>query len=55
MSTERINVFQNGIPAVDVKQNASPARHEEATVPKTPVRGRERRIPMGVVRCKVEY
>lgn len=33
-------------PAVDVKQNASPARHEDATVPSTPVNGRESKIPI---------
>ena len=31
---------------MDVKQNATPARHEEATVPKTPASGKESRAPM---------
>jgi hypothetical protein len=34
------------VPAVDVKQNAKPAKQEDATVPSTPVSGRERRRPM---------
>ena len=34
------------IPAVDVKQNANPARQEDATVPITPANGRERRRPI---------
>lgn len=34
------------IPAVDVKQNARPARQEVPTVPSTPVIGRERRRPI---------
>lgn len=34
------------IPAVDVKQNAKPAKQEDATVPSTPVNGRERRRPI---------
>ena len=33
-------------PAVDVKQNAKPAKQEDATVPSTPVNGRERRRPI---------
>lgn len=33
-------------PAVDVKQNARPAKQEEATVPSTPANGRERRRPI---------
>ena len=33
-------------PAVDVKQNASPARHEDPTVPSTPVNGRESKTPI---------
>ncbi len=38
------------LPAVDVKQNATPAKHDEATVPKTPANGREKRTPMMVGR-----
>lgn len=34
------------VPAVDVKQNAKPARQEDPTVPSTPVSGRERRRPI---------
>ena len=34
------------LPAVDVKQNARPARQEDATVPTMPVNGRERRRPI---------
>ena len=34
-------------PAVDVKQNASPARHEDPTVPSTPANGRENNMPIG--------
>ena len=33
-------------PAVEVKQNARPARHEDATVPSTPVNGRESKRPI---------
>jgi hypothetical protein len=33
-------------PAVDVKQKASPARHEDPTVPSTPVSGRESKRPI---------
>jgi hypothetical protein len=33
-------------PAVDVKQNAKPAKQEDATVPSTPANGRERRRPI---------
>ena len=33
-------------PAVEVKQNARPAKQEEATVPSTPANGRERRRPI---------
>jgi len=33
-------------PAVDVKQNASPARHEDPTVPSTPANGRENKTPI---------
>lgn len=35
-------------PAVEVKQKASPAIHDDATVPATPARGMEKRIPMVV-------
>jgi hypothetical protein len=38
--------FSMHIPAVDVKQNARPARQEDATVPITPANGRERRRPI---------
>ena len=34
------------VPAVDVQQNAKPAKQEDATVPSTPVSGRERRRPI---------
>ena len=37
-------------PAVDVKQKASPARHDDATVPKTPAKGKESSIPILWVR-----
>ena len=33
-------------PAVEVKQNARPARHEDATVPSTPVNGRGSKRPI---------
>jgi hypothetical protein len=33
-------------PAVDVKQNANPARHEDPTVPSTPANGRESKRPI---------
>lgn len=38
--------LQNIDAAVDVKQNAKPARQEDATVPSTPASGRERRRPI---------
>ncbi len=33
-------------PAVDVKQKARPAMHDEPIVPKTPARGSENRMPI---------
>lgn len=36
-------------PAVDVKQNATPARHDDAMVPNAPARGIENRIPIAEV------
>ena len=33
-------------PAVEVKQNARPARHEDPTVPSTPANGRESKRPI---------
>ena len=35
-------------PAVDVKQNATPARHDDAIEPNTPANGSEMRAPMVV-------
>lgn len=42
---------------MDVKQNASPARHEDPTVPSTPASGRENKRPIDdQVRCeRYEY
>lgn len=37
------------VPAVEVKQNATPARHDEPTVPKRPARGRVRSAPIVLV------
>ncbi|KAF7794509.1 hypothetical protein EIP86_005643 [Pleurotus ostreatoroseus] len=36
------------VPAVDVKQNAIPAKHEEATEPNTPAIGSESKTPIVV-------
>jgi len=36
-------------PAVEVKQNARPARHEDPTVPSTPANGRESKRPIVLV------
>jgi hypothetical protein len=36
-------------PAVEVKQNARPAIHEDPTVPSTPVSGRESKRPIVLV------
>lgn len=36
----------NNLPAVEVKQNAMPAMHDDPTVPKTPARGTESRAPI---------
>ena len=41
------------LPAVDVKQNAMPARHDDATVPNTPANGIESSAPM-VRKMRVE-
>ena len=38
--------YLNGVPAVDVQQNASPATHDEPTVPNTPARGKDMRRPI---------
>jgi len=43
MTTSRVEKHE---PAVEVKQNARPARHEDATVPSTPVNGRESKRPI---------
>ena len=40
------------IPAVVLKQKAKPAKHEEATVPRLPAKGRDRSKPMMVVESK---
>lgn len=48
MSTSHLREVARYVPAVDVKQNASPAIHDEATVPATPARGIENRMPMMV-------
>lgn len=37
------------LPAVEVKQNARPARHEVPTVPKRPAKGSVRSAPIVVV------
>jgi hypothetical protein len=42
MTTSR---FKNE-PAVEVKQKARPARHEDPTVPSTPANGRESKRPI---------
>lgn len=39
-------------PAVEVQQNASPARHDDAIVPSPPAMGRESKRPM-VVKVKL--
>lgn len=43
-----LDASSSNSPAVDVKQNAMPAKHDEATVPATPASGKERRMPMVV-------
>ena len=43
MTTSRIKKDE---PAVEVKQNARPARHEDPTVPSTPANGRESKRPI---------
>ena len=43
MTTSRIKKHE---PAVEVKQNARPARHEDPTVPSTPANGRESKRPI---------
>ena len=40
------------LPAVEVKQNARPARHDEPMVPNTPARGRVRIAPIARVRIR---
>jgi hypothetical protein len=42
---------QEGLPAVEVKQKASPATQEEATVPSPPAKGKDIKSPM-VVKVK---
>lgn len=42
-----ISHTQAHLPAVDVKQNASPAIHDDPTEPNKPASGRDSRTPMG--------
>jgi len=46
MDELQLHDLKNMDAAVDVKQNARPARHEEPTVPRTPASGIENNSPM---------
>lgn len=49
MDELQLKDLQNMEAAVEVKQNATPAKHEDATVPKSPVKGRASTAPMMLV------
>lgn len=41
-------IFNESVPAVEVQQNATPARHDVAIVPNPPAMGRDSRRPIVV-------
>ena len=46
LSADRTKSSKNNAPAVDVKQKASPAIHDDPTVPKIPANGRDIKAPI---------